>query len=339
MYRLLIRLIAIVLVASLPYPLHAETRSDEARASWRAMSWQESHEARQGPETTEQIVNRFKVGPSGALDISNISGGIVVHAGGTDTIVVDAVKRVRSRSGDAKAQLAQTTVTMSEHGGRVEVRTTYTGRNNRVWVDYTVTAPPGTSVYAHSISGDIKVVEIKGEVRVEAVSGDVDAVGATGATLVKTVSGDATVGGASNQNELRVSSVSGSVTVNGAKVRSLDADSISGDVDLRGVACERVTARSISGSLSFDGPLQKGGRYEFKSQSGDIHLTLVGGTGFEVDAGTFSGNVRSDLPLTSRPGQGESGHPSRHSVHGVFGDGSAQLALRSFSGDITIARK
>ena len=339
MVRFVIRLIAIVTVASLPYPLQAGSPGDGPRPRWRAMSWQESHDARQGPETTEKVSNRFKVGPNGTLDISNISGRILVTAGGTDTSVVDAVKRVRSRESDVKGQLEQTVVNMSEHGGRVEVRTTYTDRNNRVSVDYTVTAPAGTSVYAHSISGDIRIANIKGEVRADAVSGDVDAAAAPGATLVKTVSGDASASGVANQNELRVSSISGTVRVNGAKVRSLDADSISGDVELRGAVCDRVTARSISGNLSFEGTLEKSGRYELRSQSGDVHLALTGATGFEVDATTFSGSVRSDLPLTVRSGETGSGRSGRHSVHGVFGDGSAQLVLRSFSGDITIAKK
>jgi DUF4097 and DUF4098 domain-containing protein YvlB len=339
MFRMLSRLITFVIVASLPYPLYAGSPADGPRLNWRAMSWQQSHDARQGPETTEKISKAFKVGPSGTLDISNISGRIVVTAGGTDTIVVDAVKRVRSRESDVKGQLEQTVVNMSEHGGRAEVRTTYTGRNSRVSVDYTVTAPAGTSVYAHSISGDIRIANIKGEVRADAVSGDVDASAAPGATLVKTVSGDASASGVANQDELRVSSISGTVRVTGAKVRSLDADSISGDVELRGAVCDRVTARSISGNLSFEGTLQKSGRYELRSQSGDVHLALAGGTGFEVDAGTFSGNVRSDLPVTVRSGETGSGRASRHSLHGVVGDGSAQLVLKSFSGDITIAKK
>ncbi len=339
MYRMLIRLAAVAIVASLPFPLSAASPGERPQPRWRAMSWQQSHDTRQGPETTEKIVRQFKVGPNGTLDISNVSGRIVVTAGGADTIVVDAMKRVRSRESDVKGQLERAVVSMVEHGGRVEVRTTYTGRNSRVSVDYAVTAPAGTSVYAHSISGDIKITNIKGEVRADAISGDVDAVAAAGATLVRTVSGNASASGVANPNELRVSSVSGAVRVNGAKVRSLDADSISGDVDLRGTSCERLSARSISGNLTFEGALESGGRYEFRSQSGDIHLALAGATGFEVDASTFSGNVRSDLPVTLRPAEGSSGRPSRHSVHGVFGNGSAQLALRSFSGDITIAKK
>lgn len=339
MFRMLIRLVTVAIVASLPYPLQAESPGDGPQPRWRAMSWRQSRDARQGPETTEKVSNRFKVGPNGTLDIGNISGRIVVTAGGTDTIVVDALKRVRSREADVKGQLERAVVSMAERGGRVEVRTTYTGRNSRVSVDYAVTAPAGTSVYAHSVSGDIRISNIKGEVRADAISGDVEAAAAPGATLVKSVSGDATVSGVANGNELRVSSVNGAVRVVGAKVRSLDADSISGDVEIRGAECDRLIARSISGNLSFEGSLEKSGRYEFRSQTGDVLLTLASGTGFEIDASTFSGNVRSDLPVTARSEETRPGRPARHSLRGVVGDGSARLVLRSFSGNITIAKK
>jgi DUF4097 and DUF4098 domain-containing protein YvlB len=339
MARFIIRLVTVVIVASLPYPLYAHEPGASHQPAWRAMSWRASYEARQGPEATQKVVNRFKVGPSGTLDISNFAGRIAVTAGGTDTIIVEAMKRVRSREGDVKAQLEHTVVNMSEQGGRVEVRTTFDGRNPRAAVDYAVTAPAGTSVYAHSISGDIKITGITGEVRADTVSGDVDAVSTPGATLVRSVSGNASVSGASNPNELRASSVSGMVTVRGAKVRSLEADTISGDVRLTDATCDRVAARSISGTVSFDGPLVKNGRYEFKSQSGDISLALTGTPGFELDASTFSGNVRSDLPVTVAAGETQPGRRSHRGIHGVHGDGSAQLVLTSFSGDITIAKK
>ena len=57
--------------------------------------------------------------------------------------------------------------------GRVEVRVSYTGNNNRVSVDFEVTAPAGTTVIAHSVSGDVRVTGIRGDVRVDSVSGDI----------------------------------------------------------------------------------------------------------------------------------------------------------------------
>lgn len=225
MLRLIVRLTTVAVVASLPFPIHAQApRVREHVAAWAAKSWRASWEDRQGPETTEKINKAFKVGPSGTIDITNVSGTIIVNEGGTDTIVVDAVKRVRSRNVDVRDQMRRTEVAFDERGGRVEVRTRYDGRNLRTSVDYTVSAPAGTTVYAHSISGDITITNIRGEVRADAVSGNVTAVATPGATLVRTVSGDVSVSGVSNPNELRGSSVSGNVTVNGAKVRSVDVD-------------------------------------------------------------------------------------------------------------------
>jgi DUF4097 and DUF4098 domain-containing protein YvlB len=316
MIRFFIRLIALALVASLPVPLQA-----------------------QKPETIEKISKSFKVGPSGTIDINNMSGKIVVNPGGPDVIVVDALKRVRGNVADPKDQLARTTVEMAERAGRVEVRTQYTGRNLKVSVDYTVTAPAGTTVVARALSGDITVTGIKGEVRADTMSGNVTLTATPAVSLAKTMSGNVTVTGVATQGELRAVSLSGDVVIRSAKARTVDADSTSGNVTLTDVTSDRVTGKTMSGDVSFTGPLAKGGRYQFQSQSGDVQLTLVGTQGFELDASTFSGGVRSDFPLTLPAGQPVGGQATRKSLRGVFGDGGATLLLRAFSGDITITKK
>jgi hypothetical protein len=79
------------------------------------------------------------------------------------------------------------------------------------------------------------------------------------------------------------------------------------------------------------------------AHSGGIRLTLAGNTGFEVEATTFSGNVRSDFPLTLRAGGDD--RDDRHgprlnrSIRGSYGDASAILDLKSFSGDIIITKR
>jgi DUF4097 and DUF4098 domain-containing protein YvlB len=316
MTRLLIRLIALALVASLPVPLDA-----------------------QKPGVTEKISKSFKVGPSGTLDVANVSGDVIVTEGGTDTIVIDAVKKYRGPAADAKDQLARATIEMVERAGRVEVKTTYTARNTRVSVDYTVTAPAGTSVFAHSMSGDVRVTNIKGEVRVDTVSGDATATGTPAATLVRTMSGDATAIGIDHQNELRVSTISGNVVIRSARARTVDADSTSGDVALTDVICDRAMVKAFSGDIAYSGSLSKAGRYQFQSQSGEIQLTLVGTSGFELDASTFSGSVRSDFPVTVPAGQPVGGHAVRKSLRGVVGSGGPTLSIKAFSGDISIVRK
>jgi DUF4097 and DUF4098 domain-containing protein YvlB len=316
MIRFFIRLTALAIVASLPIPLQA-----------------------QKPEATEKISKSFKVGPSGTVDINNVSGRVVVNPGGADVIVVDALKRVRGNVADAKDQLARTTVEIAERAGRVEVRTVYTGQNLKVSVDYTVTAPVGTTVSARTMSGDIMVTGIKGEVRADTMSGNVTLTDTPAVSLAKTMSGDVTVTGVSTQGELRAASLSGDVVIRSARARAVDADSTSGNLTLSDVTCDRITGKTMSGDVSFAGPLAKGGRYEFRSQSGGVRLILVGTQGFELDASTFSGSVRSDFPLTVPPGQPVGGQAARKSLRGVFGDGGSMLLLRAFSGDITITKK
>jgi len=334
-----IRLTATAAALALAAPLAAQPLHPRPTNSvaWFARTWAESFQARRGPEQTEKATKTFKVGAAGSLDVSSISGDVVVSEIAGDTITVEAVKRVRGRTPEeVKEQFANTNVVMTQTGTRVEVRVSYVGQRNHASVDFTVTAPAGTTVNARSVSGDVRVTSIKGEVRAESVSGNVTAAGTPDLALAKSVSGDIEVSGVAGQDELSASSVSGNVTLRGIKARVVNADSVSGEIQLGDVACERATVKSISGGVDYTGPIAKTGRYELKSHSGDIRLTLSGDTGFELEAQSFSGNVRSDLPITTRAGETIG---RRRGLRGTHGAGGALLMLNTFSGDITVAGK
>ncbi len=297
-------------------------------------------QGRLGPEQSERFSRTFKVGKNGALELSNISGDIVVTAGSGEEIAIEAVKRARGRDeAEAKRQLSEVSIEAVEHGGRVEVRTQYPHRSNRVAVDYRVTVPAGATVDVRSVSGDVKVTGAKGEVHVESVSGNVEGDSLGAIARIKTVSGDAQVSGVSGDGELTVGSISGDVTARGVKCRSLEATSVSGEVRLIDVGCERARVSTISGSVEYSGNLARNGRYELKAHSGNVRLALASDTGFELDASTFSGTVRSDLPVNVRATGDREGRASRHSLSGTYGDGSAQLVVKTFSGDIAIVKR
>ena len=69
-------------------------------------------------------------------------------------------------------------------------------------------------------------------------------------------------------------------------------------------------------------------------------LTVPGGSGFELDAQSFNGDLRSDIPiLVGRGG------PSRHTpvfeggrrvIRGIAATGGARLKLSTVSGDMAI---
>lgn len=320
--------------------LAAMPRAGRANARWMARSWSESQQARRGPEQTERVAKTFKVGPSGMLSLANVSGDIVIQAGGGDTISVEAIKR--TRGSDSADQFARTQVEMMERAGRVEVRVAYTGQRNHASVDFNVTAPAGTALAIRSVSGDVRITGIHGDVRAESVSGDVTAVDVRRAGLLKSVSGDIDVSAVKHEGELRTESVSGDVVVRDAQVRGLAAETVSGELRLTDVTGDRVSAKSVSGGVDFSGPLAQGGRYELKSHSGDVRVAIANNAGFELEANSFSGNVRSDLPLTvGGPGREavRAGGHGRQAMRGVHGDGSAFLSLGSFSGSIVVTRK
>ena len=320
--------------------LAAIPRTARPEARWMARSWAESQQARRGPEQTERVAKTFKVGPNGMLSLANVSGDIVIQAGSGDTIAVEAIKR--TRGSDSADQFARTQVEMMERAGRVEVRVNYTGQRNHASVDFNVTAPAGTALAIRSVSGDVRITGIHGDVRAESVSGNVTAVDVRRAGLLKSVSGDIDVSAVKHEGELRTESVSGDVVVRDAQVRGLAAETVSGELRLTDVTGDRVAAKSVSGGVDFSGPLAQGGRYEMKSHSGDVRVAIANNAGFELEANSFSGNVRSDFPLTlGGPGREavRAGGRGRQAVRGVHGDGSAFLSLGSFSGSIVVTKK
>lgn len=311
-------------------------------------AWRERYQSsRQGPEVTERFSRTVRLGRNGAFEIANVAGNITVTGGGGDEVRIEAVKRVRHRDdSEAKAQLESLRIEIVELSNRVEVRTVYPRqmRSISAVVDYTINLPSGATTSIRTVSGDVRVTNVRGELRAESVSGNVVTSGATRLSLVKSVSGDVEVNDGSAESEVTVNTVSGNLSARGLKARSIDLGSVSGDVLLTNVECERADVKSVSGNIEYSGSLARNGRYQMKSHSGLLRLAIGGNTGFELEATTFSGNVRSDIPLTLRTGENPARGDGRRfrmsrAIRGSFGDASAIVTLQSFSGDITVTKR
>jgi DUF4097 and DUF4098 domain-containing protein YvlB len=295
-------------------------------------------------EATDRQVHTLDIGRAGELDLGNVSGDITVTAGGGSEATVEMILRGYGGTPDeAKRQLTLLRVDVTRRASRAEVRAVYKEgeRNYRVSAEYRVTAPVETRVRAHSVSGDVRVSKMKGELSVETVSGEVVVDSATRVTAAKSVSGDVQLTGISTEGILAASSVSGDVLARGLKARRLELSTVSGGLQIREVACDRAEIQSVSGDVEFAGSLARGGRYEVQSHSGNIRIALSGGAGFEVEAHSFSGEVRADVQLTRQAVDDDSfGRRRRRlnrTLRGTYGDGSAFLELTTFSGDIIIS--
>ena len=292
-------------------------------------------------EQTDQETRTLALGANGALDLRNVVGDISVTAGSGRDTTVQIVRRSRGRTdADAKLGLSRVKVEVDQRGDRATIRPIYPDESRlpySVSVSYQVTAPAGTRVTVTSLAGGVTVRGIRGDVAVSLTSGDVllDDLGRI--STAKTISGDITITGADMaDSNLVVGTMSGSLTLQRVKARRLEGSTISGTVTARDVAADSATLSSMNGAVSYAGTLTRSGRYELQTHSGPLHFTPAGSTGFEVQANTFSGDIRTDLPLQMQTATGTRG--PRRTLRATTGDASAVVILTTFSGSIVIGK-
>jgi DUF4097 and DUF4098 domain-containing protein YvlB len=299
-----------------------------------------------GPEQSERFSRKYKMGRDGRVSIANVAGDIVVTAGSGDEVSIEAVKRTRGDLGE----LENVRISVDERPGRVDIRTESDyergRRGSRISVDFTVTVPASAALDVHSVSGSVKVTGVRGPVRAETVSGNVTTSETPKLESARSVSGDVSVTGATGDGELATGSVSGNITATGVKTRGLDANSVSGSVTLGDITCDRLAVKTVSGDVVYAGAILKAGRYEIATHSGDVRLSLSNPAGFGFTASSFSGSIRSELPMTigGTSDRGDRGADTRHnrgshSMQATYGDGSATLAIRTFSGDVVVGKR
>jgi Putative adhesin len=138
--------------------------------------------------------------------------------------------------------------------------------------------------------------------RLATASADMNLRGRFAALETKTASGDLAVDG-EIVGDAVVKTVSGDVRLDqvGGELR---VQSVSGDLRARSVEGSLV-AKSVSGDLRIESI--RAGHAELTSISGDIEVGIATGSNVDVDANTVSGDLRSDVPLASVPGEGDGG--------------------------------
>jgi DUF4097 and DUF4098 domain-containing protein YvlB len=292
-------------------------------------------------DQTDRQTRVVSIGASGSLEIKNVSGDVTVTAGSGNDARIELTKRSRGKTAaDVRRALDEVTVDIEQQGGRVTVVTRYPdGRDRRrndanVDVTFVVTAPAGTRVTASTVSGDVRIENIKGNLSASAVSGDVSLVGVGTVADAKTVSGSVRATDIPNSDSLSLTTVSGDILIDRVSARRLDGSTTSGEVTATGITSERASLRSLSGNVVYSGALARGGRYELQSHSGNVTLNPSGTVGYELQASTFSGRIAPAADMTVKS---ISGGPSN--VRATVGDGSATVAITTFSGNVEIRKR
>jgi DUF4097 and DUF4098 domain-containing protein YvlB len=138
--------------------------------------------------------------------------------------------------------------------------------------------PHGSTIEIVTASCDATLDGTFAGLKMKSASGDVLVTAELGADAnVETVSGD-----------VRVPRLGDDLTVR----------TVSGDVEAQSVQGS-VSVKSVSGNVRV-GSLREG-KVTLQNVSGDVELGIASGTSIDVDAGSVSGDLSSELPLSDRP--------------------------------------
>ena len=254
-------------------------------------------------------------------------------------VKIEALKTSKASSLEkAKENADLVTIEVTKDGDVVRVETKYPKKSGGFWggnsinvsVDYKIWVPEAAAVEIKSVSGDVDVAPIGGKAKIECVSGNVDLLGAAGAEI-KLVSGDLVLENITA--DVFINAVSGNITATRIK-GSLESETVSGDIRLTDLSGSRtVDVKTVSGNVTYVGVIEADGRYELKTHSGDVRMSIPAGSSFDFEANTFSGDIDTDFEIAV------SGKISPKEIRGTVGKGGATVVLKSFSGNVDLKKK
>jgi DUF4097 and DUF4098 domain-containing protein YvlB len=271
------------------------------------------------------INQRAAADPAGQVEISNVSGSVVVT--GWDRAEVE----VTGELGEGTERLE-----FSRSGKLTRVKVILPGRSSRVEsTDLVVKVPAASSIAVNTVSADLTVRGLRGSQRLQSVSGDVETEAAAEDVECKTVSGNVRVNGSGQRGLLTVTTVSGDASVTRV-AGEVNGNTVSGNFTVSLGEASRSRLRSTSGDLGVRGRLATDARMDFESISGDVRLDLEGPVSAEFDVSSFNGDIRNCFgPKPVRTSEYAPGSELRFRE----GDGGARVRIKTLNGDISVCNK
>lgn len=162
-----------------------------------------------------------------------------------------------------------------------------------------IEVPAGANVTVKSRDADVLIDGIA-KVTIKNVNGDVTVRNVAEEIAVSNYSGN--VAAEDSSGRIALASFDGNVAAFRLKPNEigdqLSLSSAGGSVVLRDVQHKNIEAKSLSGEIAVLSRLQRGGNYEFSTQSGSVVLQLPADFGFQIKATmTAGGNFQTDFPV------------------------------------------
>jgi len=259
----------------------------------------------------------FDVNPNAVLGVRNHGGEIVIRTWDRNQVRLEA-----SYSSDDRVKILQ-----SESSVKIKSEARH-GHPDQV--DYEITIPRTMAVDLWGFDSDISVDGAQNGVRAETMSGDIDLRDVAGEVSLRSVEGDITL--VRGSGSLEINCVEGEVSVVDFD-GSIFAESIDGDITLSEIASDRVEAKTVDGDVQYDGTIRDDGRYRLTTHDGDVVVSVPVNANATVSVATFDGEFEADFPVQLK------GAEASRKLSFTLGDGSARLELHSFDGDIRLLQR
>jgi len=315
--------------------------------------------------------------PGTSITVQNISGHIDVRGWDGDHIGVTTTKRVKAGSREEAQEWAEKIeIIIEKNGPELFIE----AKRPRDWteslesllegifqkkpsanVDFEIDTPRDVHLEISSVSGDISVRDIIGEVNIDVVSGDMELLdigsdvsinAISGDMVIEEVSGNLDVAAVSGDSRLQnigghvhidvtsgdiiAESVDGDLYIDGTSgdvsatdiYGNINIDVTSGDIHVVQQAGE-LSIDTSSGDVTVETALIKAGSYTVETSSGQITFRVPSDASSTIDMETSGGRITAKLPMTIES-------MSRTHLVGTLGDGEGEIVLSTSGGDIDL---
>ena len=196
-----------------------------------------------------------------------------------------------------------------------------------------IRVPRRTRVWVKTASADIEVQDVLGGLDLYAVGGTVRVRGAPQDLYAESMDGDVDLD--ITTSSARVRSAGGAVSLRGT-IENAVATSVSGAITVTGARLQRGRFESVTGELRYDGGVERGSSLAFESHAGPIVLMLPADVSADFDVTAFNGEIRNGIARLN-PSLG--GDLRSKLLEFTAGEGGAQVTVTNFKGSITLGRK
>ena len=304
----------------------------------------------------ERIEKTYSVKSGGSLTILSEFGAIEIQTTEQEKVKVVVTKESKSKSVEAvEKMLADFQLAFEQEGSDIHIRGTFEHDREHWWkqfnlakIHFLITVPQHYNIDLNTLSSDISVANLTGDVRVRTSGGSLRFQSITGTVLGHTsggsieainVAGDVQV--RTSGGSLRFGAIRGFISgrTSGGSIKAVDCNegidirTSGGGIWLGGIS-RNVTARTSGGSIQANMTTQPRGACSLRTSGGGITVTLIPDVAVALEAKASGGRVSTDFAVESTI----QGKVPQSRLEGSINGGGPLLKLRTSGGNIHLEK-